>query len=144
MIAEGIPTAPANNHPSQMMVATNPEANTGFTHFIHEPGRGREAINAGNTANTSQGAANPSPITSITKNNCGADAASAKLMAVPTSGAEHGVANIVAIKPLAKSPNSPCPLMRLAKAGTGKRTLSKRLRVNIAITTIITPRNHGF
>ena len=76
-------------------------------------------------------------------------AVKAKAMAVPTNGAEHGVASIVANAPDAISCQPPVPVVSLpdqrrAKSGTGNITRSIIISANPAISTIMIPRKTGF
>ena len=84
-----------------------------------------------------------------TVNNNGGGLASAKLTAVPTSGAEHGVARRVTRNPLEKSaPNLllllPPAEIWLMPAGSGTVILSNRDKLNSTITTDMKHRKYGF
>ena len=74
-----------------------------FIVFIHLPGFGRKINNFGNTPATIYGLAIPNPIKKKMNIITREDWVKAVETAVPTKGAEQGVANTVAKNPLKKS-----------------------------------------
>ena len=100
-------------------------------------------------ANRSHGLARPSPIISMMPNSATSDCDKPKLTAVPTKGAEQGVASKVASIPAPKSDSNPGDELRAgiifaAKAGVRNVNISNSDRVKSPIITAITPRKIGF
>ena len=89
--------------PIQMRVANTNNPRKYFIPCIHWPGFGKINTMLGNKETNRYGAAIPTPIQKniaiITKKDC----VNATVIAVPTKGAEQGVASTVAKKPLKKS-----------------------------------------
>ena len=141
----------ANTLPSQTIVPTSSRASPRFIQSIQGPGRGRKATSDGRAATRSQGAARPSPSARKIPKRSAIPPDSAAATAVPTNGAEQGVARIVASMPARKSPRydtacgSPAmPASAWAKRGTGMTTRSRRLTAKNPSITIMTARNSGF
>ena len=74
---------------------------------IHWPGRGSRVANPGARATSINGSAMPSPRAVKTARISTASRARANPIAVPTNGAEHGVASNVAKQPVRKCPPRP-------------------------------------
>ena len=73
-----------------------------LTYCIHFPGFGRKETREGNKTTTKQGMLIPIPMAKKILIKIKDDWVNATVMAVPTKGAEQGVAIIVAKKPLKK------------------------------------------
>ena len=71
---------------------------------IHGPGRGNQIIRLGKIATVKKGKDIPTPREINTEKIWSGVLVRAKATAVPTRGAEHGVASIVANAPLKKEP----------------------------------------
>ena len=78
--------------PNHSIVPTSNIARPRLSQIIQPPGRGNSATKPGNRATTSHGLASPTPIARKMANNIGVSLVSATVTAVPTKGAEQGVA----------------------------------------------------
>ena len=129
-----------------MAARAKPIANLSLT--IQGPGFGSLDATLGNAANRRYGSARPRPRAPKTRKISPVLPAKAKPTAVPTNGAEHGVANKVAKAPCRKCPENPFILVDLTLAtgmdcGSRKSKNPHKLHVKIVISKVRHIRNQG-
>ena len=132
----------------QISVANNNNPKKYFNHCIHIPGLGKNLTMLGNNDINKYGDAIPRPIERNMLIIINEDCVKETVIAVPTKGAEQGVANIVAKKPLKKSFVKLLLLnfnniSELIKVGVLNSNIPNKLRINTEIIKAITIKNNG-
>ena len=129
-------------------VANNNNPRKYLNHCIHIPGLGKNFTMPGNNDINKYGDDIPIPIERNIPIIINEDCVNETVIAVPTKGAEQGVANIVAKKPLKKSFAKLSlfnfdKIFELIKVGVLNSNIPNKLRINTESIKAITIKNNG-